>query len=92
MGMNKSILNKRNTILSFRSLRENENRKIKKRPGERLSGLFDGGEFEELFPDITNRDPLGFPGYKEKTDKLIKSVGIPENVVTQTVFHFVMHE
>ena len=81
MGMNKSILNKRNTILSFRSLRENENRKVKKRPGERLSGLFDGGEFEELFPDITNRDPLGFPGYKEKTDKLIKSVGIPENVV-----------
>ena len=81
MGLNKSILNKRKTILSFRTLRKNENKKVKVRPGERLAGLFDGGEYEELFPGITTRDPLAFPGYRDKTDKIIKNIGINETVV-----------
>lgn len=78
--MNISILNKRKKILSYRSLRESENKKEK--PGDRLAALFDGGKYEELFGDIESTDPNLFPGYREKLKDLQSSTGIKEAVIT----------
>lgn len=54
---------KRKTIMAYRLLREN---KAALRPaGKRLAALFDDG-WTRLFDDVATRDPLAFPGYREK--------------------------
>ncbi|MGN0274236.1 MAG: acetyl-CoA carboxylase carboxyl transferase subunit alpha [Chordicoccus sp.] len=54
---------KRKTIMAYRLLRENK--AALKPAGKRLEALFDEG-WTRLFEDVTTRDPLSFPGYREK--------------------------
>ncbi|MDO4614718.1 MAG: acetyl-CoA carboxylase carboxyltransferase subunit alpha/beta [Lachnospiraceae bacterium] len=55
--------NKRKLIKRSRDLREKKYRF--QQAGRRLTDLF-AGDFEELFADITTRDPLQFPDYNRK--------------------------
>lgn len=54
---------KRKTIMAYRLLRENK--AALKPAGKRLQALFDEG-WTRLFENVTTRDPLSFPGYREK--------------------------
>ena len=51
---------------------------------QRLSMLLDSGTFRELNPSLTGRDPLRFPGYREKLKDLRLRTGLSEAVVTAT--------
>ena len=51
---------------------------------QRLYTLLDSGTFRELNPTLTGRDPLHFPGYKEKAAGLHSRTGLGEAVVTAT--------
>lgn len=44
--------------------------------------LLDDGKIEELDGNLTSKDPLGFPGYKEKLKKSQEVTGLKEGVVT----------
>ena len=79
--MNKSIKDRRKTILSFRTLRENVHKKTEEASPDRLKALFDDGKYEELFPEMETRDPISFPGYAEKIAKLQASSGLKEALV-----------
>lgn len=48
---------------------------------ERVAMLCDEGSFEELFGDVVSKDPLRFPGYREKLDKAGEDSGENEGVV-----------
>ena len=51
---------------------------------QRLSMLLDSGTFRELNPSLTGRDPLRFPGYREKLKDRRLRTGLSEAVVTAT--------
>ena len=51
---------------------------------QRLSTLLDSGTFREFNASLTGRDPLQFPGYREKTRELHNRTGLGEGVVTAT--------
>lgn len=51
---------------------------------ERINDLLDDGSFVELNNDVTQKDPLNFPGYVDKLDKLRETSGIDEAIVTGT--------
>ncbi len=48
----------------------------------RLSSVLDPGSFRELFTKITRRNPLSFPGYREKLSAAQRKTGLSEAVVT----------
>lgn len=47
----------------------------------RLSITLDHGSFRELFPKIPARDPLAFPGYREKLEAARRKTGLDEAAV-----------
>lgn len=49
---------------------------------ERLAITVDEDSFEELFTGIETKDPLHFPGYKEKLAKTREKTGLDEAVLT----------
>lgn len=49
---------------------------------ERLALLVDTGTFEELFTGIETKNPLNFPGYREKLTETREKTGLDEAVVT----------
>lgn len=49
---------------------------------ERMEMVLDNGEFEEYDKQIGAKDPLGFPGYKEKMIALQTKTGLVDGVVT----------
>jgi len=49
---------------------------------ERLRQLLDEGEFEELFADISPKNPLEFPNYEKSIEKYQKATGLKEGVIT----------
>lgn len=49
---------------------------------ERLALLVDKESFEELFTGIETKNPLNFPGYKEKLEATRQKTGLDEAVVT----------
>jgi len=51
---------------------------------ERLAITVDEDSFEEMDPDITSLDPLGFPEYKEKLRRAEDSTGLADAIVTGT--------
>lgn len=51
---------------------------------QRLHMLLDRGSFHEFNAGLTGRDPLQFPGYREKTMNLHLRTGLGEAVVTAT--------
>ena len=51
---------------------------------QRLHMLLDGGTFREFNAALTGRDPLVFPGYREKLSALRTGTGLSEAVVTAT--------
>ena len=53
-------------------------------PRERLSMVLDFGSFEEWDCDIDNDDPIGFPGYKEKLQRIQEATNLDEAVITGT--------
>ena len=55
---------KRETLQGYKKLREKRGSFAPL--GDRLHLVFDGGKFGHLFSGVTTRDPLSFPGYKEK--------------------------
>ena len=48
---------------------------------QRIGYLTDRGSFEEMFSDIISCDPIGFPGYAQKLEKLREEGREPEAVV-----------
>ncbi|MGT2756049.1 acetyl-CoA carboxylase, carboxyltransferase subunit beta [Streptococcus ovuberis] len=52
---------------------------------ERLQLIGDEGTFEEYFTGLETKDPLHFPGYKEKLAKTRQKTGLDEAVVTGLV-------
>ena len=50
---------------------------------DRLRILLDDGAFREFSSSLTGRDPLSFPGYREKLAALRTATGLQEAVVTQ---------
>lgn len=57
------------------------------RATDRLKALFDGGRWDEHFPDITSTDPLEFTDTKPYRDRLrasIESTGIKDSVIVGT--------
>jgi acetyl-CoA carboxylase carboxyl transferase subunit beta len=51
---------------------------------QRIGYLTDKGSFSELFPEIVSKDPIGFPGYQEKLEKMSEEAREPEAVVCGT--------
>ena len=51
---------------------------------QRLSMLLDSGTFREFNASLVGRDPLRFPGYREKLKDLRLRTGLSEAVVTAT--------
>lgn len=52
---------------------------------DRLTDLFDDGEYQELDTDIRSGDPLGFVDSKPYTDRIeqaVESSGLPEAIIT----------
>ncbi|WNQ09944.1 acetyl-CoA carboxylase, carboxyltransferase subunit beta [Paenibacillus aurantius] len=49
---------------------------------ERLSMTLDDGRLFEYDRDLISEDPLGFPGYVEKTAQMIEKTGLMDAVVT----------
>ena len=49
--------------------------------------VLDPGSFRELDEDSRRRDPLGFPGYREKLDAARRKTGMKEAVVTAVGTH-----
>lgn len=49
---------------------------------QRIDMLCDEGSFFEIDKDLVGEDPLNFPGYKEKLEKLREQTGLNEAVVT----------
>ena len=86
---NKPFANKRKTLLSYKSYREEMGGGGKE--SDRLEELLDPGTFKEYYTELETSDPLRFPGYKEKLstvnvkrkDALIcgtgKAGGLPES-------------
>lgn len=50
----------------------------------RLSLVLDSGSFRELDEGLVTRDPLSFPGYREKLEQCRQKTGLQEAVVTAT--------
>lgn len=50
-------------------------------PKTRIQMLADKGWFKEVLEELTTKDPIKFPGYMEKIDKLKESSGSQESVV-----------
>ena len=48
----------------------------------RLSVTLDHGSFRELYPKLSPRDPLAFPGYREKLAAAQRKTGLNEAVVS----------
>ncbi len=61
---NKPFANKRKTLLSYKSYREEMGGGGKE--SDRLEELLDPGTFKEYYTELETSDPLRFPGYKEK--------------------------
>lgn len=61
---NKPFANKRKTLLSYKSYREEMSSGGKE--SDRLEELLDPGTFKEYYTELETSDPLRFPGYKEK--------------------------
>lgn len=51
-------------------------------PMERLGMVLDGGSFEEWDKDLETMNPLEFPGYEKKVEKMRQNTGLSEAVVT----------
>jgi acetyl-CoA carboxylase carboxyl transferase subunit beta len=54
---------------------------------ERLAGLFDGGRYEEHFPNLTSTDPLQFADtkpYRERLRKTRETTGLKDSVIVAT--------
>lgn len=51
-------------------------------PMERLGMVLDKGSFQEWDADLKTQNPLDFPGYEKKVQKMQKNTGISEAVVT----------
>lgn len=54
---------------------------------DRLASLFDEGVYEELDPEVTSADPLGFVDtkpYKERIEAAKASSGLPEAIISGT--------
>lgn len=49
---------------------------------ERLAATADDGTFEEFDAGMQSGDPIGFPGYPEKLEKLRRQTGLGDAVVT----------
>ncbi|WP_438431899.1 acetyl-CoA carboxylase, carboxyltransferase subunit beta [Gorillibacterium sp. sgz500922] len=49
---------------------------------ERVEMLLDGGRLFEYDEDMVSEDPLGFPGYRSKTEQMIEKTGMRDAVVT----------
>ncbi len=54
---------------------------LKIRATRRLKMIYDNKKYIELFNDLKTNDPLDFPGYKDKLDKLQETTGLEEAVV-----------
>ncbi len=54
---------------------------LKMPANERLEMLFDEGKYRELFRHLETKDPLMFPGYIDKINKLQEATGLDEAVV-----------
>ena len=52
---------------------------------ERISIIADEGSFKELFGELEETDPIGFPGYAEKLEKTAEASGAKEAVICGTV-------
>ncbi len=50
----------------------------------RIKYLCDKGSFKELFGNLKSSDPLNFPRYREKLEKLSKETGLNEAIITGT--------
>ena len=50
--------------------------------GERIVNLVDRGEWKEFDTQLETRDPLSFPGYREKLMKTRNQTGLDEGVIT----------
>lgn len=48
----------------------------------RISYTVDEGSFQEFNADLVSSDPLSFPGYQEKLDKMRSQTGLEEAMVT----------
>ncbi len=48
----------------------------------RIKYICDKGSFKELFSNLKSSDPLNFPGYREKLEKLSKDTGLNEAILT----------
>ncbi len=53
-------------------------------PRERLSMIIDSGSFEEWDHDLESDDPIDFPGYKEKLQRIREATNLDEAVITGT--------
>lgn len=51
---------------------------------QRIATLTDSNSFRELYADIRSGNPLGFPGYREKTETARAASGEPEAVLCGT--------
>ena len=51
-------------------------------PMERLGMVLDSGSFEEWDKDLETKNPLEFPGYEKKVEKMRQNTGLSEAVVT----------
>jgi acetyl-CoA carboxylase carboxyl transferase subunit beta len=49
---------------------------------ERIQMTLDDGRIFEYDGDMISEDPLGFPGYKDKTEQMIEKTGFSDAVVT----------
>ena len=51
---------------------------------QRISYMTDTDSFEELYQEVVSSDPIGFPGYAEKLEKMAGEAREPEAVVCGT--------
>ena len=51
-------------------------------PIQRIGYTFDAGSFEETEVELVGSNPLDFPGYNEKIDKIRKSTNFKEAIIT----------
>ncbi|MGL4999036.1 MAG: acetyl-CoA carboxylase, carboxyltransferase subunit beta [Cetobacterium sp.] len=49
---------------------------------ERIDLLIDDDTFEEIDKDLASKNPLDFPGYKEKYDAAVEKTGLLEGVIS----------
>ncbi len=49
---------------------------------ERIAIITDDGEFEEFDQNLSTKDPLGFPGYREKLENTMSKTGMQDGIVT----------